>query len=532
MTRLLPTLSTRSRLFAVLSGIGLSGIGLSGCSDSPSHGPVYSAGDPVHGGNPVAGDAPSGSPQGPGSANGTSPGVLPGTPLPGSPGVDPTTGLPIPAGPGSVGSPVPGGQAGGAAGPDGTGGAASPGAGGAGTIPGAGGGLGTPTLTRGPTPADGNANFPFPQNRESSHCSYPTNYDNQDVVRAFDKWRTDTVTADGAGGHLRVKRPMEPGLEVNSTVSEGIAYGMLIAVYMNEQEMFDEFRKYEQLWLDGNGLMNWYINAAGTEVLGGGAASDADIDIAWALVMADRQWGGQGSLDRPYIDHARELIDRIWAHEIMDGKLLKAGDSWGDWSSVNVSYFMPNYFRVFGEVSGNAGWNDVVVTSYDTLENTLNDANGNTANGLVPAWATSEGVPNAGVWGGNDAPTHYQYDSCRTPFRIGVDYCFHAEPRALDYVSKTTQFFAGIGVASIVDGYDLNGTPRPQFPDGQSAAFIGPAGVGAMAVPNQTLLDDAYNAVKGLDLLTGGTYYDLSWTVLSLLMMTGNFIDYTQHQPL
>ena len=116
------------------------------------------------------------------------------------------------------------------------------------------------------------------------------------MVAAYDKWKTDTVTADGAGGHLRVKRPKDPGLEPNSTVSEGIAYGMLIAVYMNDQPLFDELWKYEQQWLDKNGLMDWYINAAGTERLGTGAASDADEDMAWALLMADRQWGGNGSL--------------------------------------------------------------------------------------------------------------------------------------------------------------------------------------------------------------------------------------------
>jgi hypothetical protein len=48
----------------------------------------------------------------------------------------------------------------------------------------------------------------------------------------------------------------------------------------------------------------------------------------------------------------------------------------------------------------------------------------------------------------------------------------------------------------------------------------------------QAFVDDAYNAVKGLDLLVGGTYYEESWTVLSLLMMTGNFLDYTQQAPL
>jgi hypothetical protein len=243
--------------------------------------------------------------------------------------------------------------------------------------------------------------------------------------------------------------------------------------------------------------------------------------------------GGSGSLDSSYADIARDLVDQIWQHEILDGKLFKPGDSWGDWGTVNVSYFMPNYYRTFAEVSGNDGWNQVVNTSYDTLENTLDEENGNLENGLVPAWATSEGHPNAGVWGGGDAPTHYQYDSCRTPFRIGVDYCFHGESRALDYVRKTTNFFAAHGARSIVDGYDLDGAPRPEFgPERQSAAFVGPAGVGAMGVPNQTLVDEAYEAIRGLDLLVGGTYYDESWTVLSLLMMTGNFLDYTQYEPL
>ncbi len=67
---------------------------------------------------------------------------------------------------------------------------------------------------------------------------------------------------------------------------------------------------------------------------------------------------------------------------------------------------------------------------------------------------------------------------------------------------------------------------------GQSAAFIGPAGVGAMSNASyQAFLDATYNLVKTDTLLVGGAYYDESWTVMSLLMMTGNFLDYTQITP-
>ena len=388
---------------------------------------------------------------------------------------------------------------------------------------------------RGPTPAANGVNFPFPQNRFSSNCTYP-NFRNADVKAAYEKWKTDTVTSDGAGGFLRVKRPKDPGLEANSTVSEGIAYGMLIAVYMGDQSLFDGLWKYEQLWLDKNGLMDWYISANGKDRLGTGAATDADEDMAWALLMADRQWGGKGTLNDSYLNIAKHQIEQVYNTEIQDDKLIKPGDTWGDWSTVNPSYFAPSYYRAFAKASGNDKWNQVLQTSYETLAKSLNSANGNADNGLVPAWCTSDGAPNPNVFksggGGSDAPTHYQYDSCRTPFRIALDFCQNGEPRAQTYVAKTSQFFSGIGAKLIVDGYDLNGSPRPQNQSGQSAAFVGPAAVGAMGSASfQRFIQEGYDNVATMSLLVGGDYYDESWTVLSLLMMSGNFLDFTAFSP-
>jgi endo-1,4-beta-D-glucanase Y len=385
----------------------------------------------------------------------------------------------------------------------------------------------------GPTAATPTAKFPFPQNRLSANCRYPA-FRNSDVRAAYQWWKADMVTADGAGGHLRVKRtPTDGGLDMGSTVSEGIGYGMLIAVYMNDQQLFDELWKYEQQWLSKFGLMDWYIDAAGSKRLGEGAASDADEDMAFALLMADRQWGGSGSLDKSYLNVAKGQISNMWDHEIHEGKLLKPGDSWNlqdPWTLVNVSYFAPSYYRAFAAASGNMGWIDVVSTSYDTLENSLNAMNGNTTNGLVPAWSTSAGAPTGAAFMG--APTNYQYDSCRTPFRIGVDYCVNAEPRAKSYAAKTSQFFAGIGAAHIVDGYELNGTAKAQNNSGQSAAFVGPATVGAMTdAAYSALLEQGYTALATRSLLVGGEYYDGSWTMISLLMLSGNFLDYTKEQP-
>ena len=91
-------------------------------------------------------------------------------------------------------------------------------------------------------------------------------------------------------------------------------------------------------------------------------------------------------------------------------------------------------------------------------------------------------------------------------------------------MQKISGFYAGIGATHLVDGYALDGTPMPNT--GLAlAAFVGPAGVGAMATPaNSKLRDDAYAAVASLTLLGDSLYYNESWTVLSLLMMTGRLV--------
>jgi Glycosyl hydrolases family 8 len=448
---------------------------------------------------------------------------------PESSGTEPTAGSSPTASAGTAGT------SGGAAGSATTSGGNGPsaGTGGAGGAQGGAAGAAA-TLDRGPTRALPGVNFPFPQNRQSARCAYPV-YANADVRAAFDWWKKEMVTSDGAGGHQRVKRmPSDGGLDAGSTVSEGIGYGMLIAVYMNDQPLFDELWKYEQQWLSKNGLMDWYIDAAGSKRLGSGGASDADEDMAFALLMADRQWGGNGTLGDSYLNVAKGQIQRIWDHEIHEAKLLKPGDGWNlqdPWTLVNVSYFAPSYYRAFAAVSGNIGWNDVVKTAYDTLENSLNADNKNVDNGLVPAWSTSEGAPTGAAFAG--APTNYQYDSCRTPFRIGIDYCINDEPRAKVYAGKTSQFFGAIGATHIVDGYNLDGTPHAQHDSGQSASFVGPVTVGAMtAGADSPLLAQGYTAIATRGLLVGGEYYDGSWTVLSLLMLSGNFLDYTLEKPL
>jgi endo-1,4-beta-D-glucanase Y len=373
--------------------------------------------------------------------------------------------------------------------------------------------------------------FPFPQNQRLSHCTYPRTASAEDAQRAFRAFREEIVTGDGALGFLRTRRPDTPDGVANSTVSEGIAYGMIIAVAMDDQPLFDAFWQYAHAFLNSNGLMNWYIAPDGSKALGVGGATDSDEDMAWALVMAHRQWGGSGSLGESYLSHAKRQIDRVYEFEVDHGKwpdMLLPGDEWRGQNVFNPSYFAPHQYRIFGEVSGNGeGWQRVIDRGYAIVEASLNDRNGNRENGLVPAWCDADGTPVEAFPG---AMKNYQYDSARLPFRIGQDYAYHQDPRARAYLEKVSRFFAGIGADNIVDGYELDGTPAPdpraQKPNPGSAVFVGAAAVGAMFDPRyQDFIDAAYARVRTGKLLARSRYYNHCWTVLSLLMLSGNLFD-------
>jgi len=373
--------------------------------------------------------------------------------------------------------------------------------------------------------------FPFPQLQKNPALCYPTEANSDDALRAFEAWRSEIVTAEGARGFLRARRPDTPDGVPNSTVSEGIAYGMLIAVALDQQALFDDFYRYALCFENKSGLMDWYIAPDGSAPLGVGAATDSDEDIAWALVMAHRQWGGRGALADSYLSCAKRQIERVWECEVDHDRypnLLLPGDDWRGRDVFNPSYFAPHQYRIFAEVSGNEGWLAVVDRGYEAIRACLNPSSGNQDNGLVPAWCTSQGTPVEAFPG---ALTNYQYDAARLPFRIGQDYAACGDPRARAYLKQVSAFFAGVGAAQIVDGYSLDGRaapdPRATRPNPGSAVFVGCAAVGAMHDrAHQAFIDAAYARVRRGDLLARSRYYNHSWTVLSLLMMTGNLFDF------
>ncbi len=386
-----------------------------------------------------------------------------------------------------------------------------------------GGSNGTGTVMKDPSNYPQNtagAAFPYPQGHAFAHCALPA-YDTDKVATAYNNWKTKFYQ----GG--RVIRP-ENG---NDTASEGIAYGMLIAVYMNDRAMFDTLWGYAQARLNGNGLMTWHYSSSGSVVEQGGA-TDADQDMAWALLMANKQWGAAS-----YLSAATTLIGNIFSHEVDQGNgfVLKPGDMFGGANQTNPSYFAPSYYRVFARVTGNTGWMNVLNTSYSILAK----AAGNY--GLVPNWVNAQGI---GVNGpGSDASNgvYFGYDACRTPWRIALDYCENGDPNAMAYLQKIVGFYdsksASGGLAAIRDGYTIAGAMPPTNPTNLGVypagmAFFGPGGVAAMIGGHDAFVANVsaqlvYNSTALVSNAGVFSYFNGSWGMLSLLTLSGNFWDMT-----
>jgi len=356
--------------------------------------------------------------------------------------------------------------------------------------------------------------FTFPQSKISGSCTLTSVANASGAVQAaYNQWKSSFVTSNGAGGFLRVQRD---SANQNDTVSEGIGYGMLAAVYMGDEPTFDGLFCYARSHFDAKGLMNWHLTSGGAIASGGaGSATDGDEDMIWSLLMASDQWSNGGAncagTNVNYLAAAKTMIDAMFFGQNFgpDG-LIGDGDGSGTPSMTHPDYFSPAYFRVFQRASGD-DFTQIIDKGYTVLA----QVSGN--NGLVPD-TTNEQYALLG---------NYGYDACRTPWRIAMDYCFNNEPRAKTYLMKIGPFFSGVGAANIGDGYAPSGS---QTSGNKNMAFIGPAGVAGMA-GYQTLLDGAFNF--GANNPGGGNaaYFPQSLRVVTMLMMSGNFLDYTKLTP-
>src|SRR6185437_10729001 len=141
----------------------------------------------------------------------------------------------------------------------------------------------------------------------------------QDAATAYNTWKSQYVTSCSSGYRINFDTPSE-------TVSEGIGYGMLLAAYAADQALFNGLYGYYKANSNGNGFMNWHTGGC-SGVIGANGATDADEDVALALVIASDQWPTATS-PYNYKTEATSMINKIGNLEIFGNQAVN-GDGWG-----------------------------------------------------------------------------------------------------------------------------------------------------------------------------------------------------------
>jgi endoglucanase len=165
------------------------------------------------------------------------------------------------------------------------------------------------------------------------------------------------------------------------TVSEGQAYAMLIAVATGHKHQFAAAWRWEQSHLqqpDALFAYHWSNGAVVTTQ----SATDADLDTAWALVLAGQRFGQPA-----YRVDGRQVASAILSQEsaVVSGRLELVAGPWARTGPtvVNPSYLAPQAMAALGRATGDPRWAELASDTTTLVTAIAAQSPG----GLLPNWA-------------------------------------------------------------------------------------------------------------------------------------------------
>lgn len=396
-----------------------------------------------------------------------------------------------------------------------------------------------PTNVPAAKPADAEPKRPFPQHTTyaagSIKPSHRTQAELDKAVRdAYRLWKISYLkTGCGAG-----RSHVDPGAGVPggaTAVSEGQGYGMLITALMagadpDAKRIFDSSYAFARDHPSAGSpdLMAWKQVAGCADLVPGAthSATDGDMDIAYALLLADRQWGSDGPIN--YRAAALRAIAALKERALSPQSHIPL---LGDWVSpsdprygagARSSDLMPDHMRAFAAASGDAEWTRAADASYALIASLQGKYSPQT--GLLPDFVQDVGgapAPAEPKYLEAESDGRYGYNACRTPWRLATDLLVSGDQRALAAlrpINRWARAATGGDPGRIVGGYQLDGAPAS---DTYELAFAAPLGVGAMVdADNQAWLNALWDQVAGSSVKG---YYPDTLRLLSMIVMSGNW---------
>ena len=263
--------------------------------------------------------------------------------------------------------------------------------------------------------------------------------------------------------------------------SEGLSYGMMIAVQLDKKPEFDALWNWARTYMyhsqgPAQGFFAWSAKTDGKpndEM----PAPDGEEYFATSLYFAAARWGnGAGIYD--YKAEADRLLTDMLHRAVATGPTLAGPRTSGplfdaahkmvrfspvlgdarntdDGGHTDPSYHLPAFYELWarwGPAADRAFWAQSAAASRTFFEKAAHPVTG-----LAPEYANYDGTPWAVEW--NKMSVHFSYDSWRTAMNWSVDWAWWtADPREQQLSDRLQAFFESQGV-HYGNQFTLDGRP-------------------------------------------------------------------------
>ncbi|KQQ52034.1 glycosyl hydrolase family 8 [Plantibacter sp. Leaf314] len=297
----------------------------------------------------------------------------------------------------------------------------------------------------------------------------------------------------------------------DDTVSEGQAYGLLIAAGVGDEQAFTGIWDWTEANLQRpDGLLAWRWSDG--KVVDEEPASDGDLDAARALVIAGKRFDEPRFTDAG-VKLAGVIADRMTV-ETAAGRILLPG-TWAAATepyAYNPSYASPVAFSVLGAATGDPRWAELQAGSAAVTSALLDESP------LPPDWAqvhadgSVDAMPGAA---GTGQSVRYGYDAARLPIRY-AESCVPADQATAARLVSTLARSKELRAETDLGGSPLTSDQHPLALEARAAARA--------AVGN---LPEAADDLRAADELAQEvpSYFGAAWAALAPMMLTTDDLD-------
>ncbi|MEO8406440.1 MAG: glycosyl hydrolase family 8 [Chitinophagaceae bacterium] len=252
--------------------------------------------------------------------------------------------------------------------------------------------------------------------------------------------------------------------------TEGLSYGMMIAVQLNKKDVFDRIWRWSKKYLqhqDGprEAYFAWSINPQTMKKNSEGSASDGELYFITDLLFASNRWGNNTGIN--YYGEARRILDAMWKKDgtgnifnliNTEHKQISFVPEGDNYKWTDPSYHLPAFYEIwvlYAKDGHEKFYKDCADTSRMFLHRACN-----AITGLNTDYAEFDGSPHQARW----MPQAFRYDSWRVPMNITMDYAWFGKDRSWqeDYARRIQQFFRSKGITTFGDQFNTDGSV-PEF---------------------------------------------------------------------